>query len=526
MNHIHSIQPDASRITESLRDTGYVFNTAVADLIDNSISHGAATNVHVELKLDMMGKVRFSISDDGTGMGQLGLINALTYGSATKDNPKSLGKFGLGLKTASTAFARAIKLTSRTMQDGKARTLLLDLDFVGSEGWFVEELENEDPVDTDLILGGSGTVLRWEKIDRVLKDYQDPGGTAARNAIAKLEASLRSHLSMIFQRFLDETDKRAPNLTVHLNGSPIQAWNPFAWDADLALEKKIAVGTPDGKDAMLTLRVFILPRKTELQALRGAGADKEARLSNQYQGAYVYRHDRMIHGPDWLGMFTQEPHGSLCRAELSFDEKLDDAFQIDIKKSQIIMEPIIQETIERLLRGPRKEADRRYRQGGQSAINKMVDNQVHAASNAAIKDAEKSLNSSTLSSFDATKGQAVIKNKLGEVTVHYEERPGQDLYVEAVDELKYGVLFEPLWINQNPGVKINKSHPYYRKVYVPNLKQGVTVQSLDSLLWALAEAEMDFSEDSSKRLFEDLRIKISVTLERLVEDLPEPEIAD
>lgn len=525
MNQRHSIEPDAARITESLRDTGYVFNTAVADLVDNSIAANADI-VEIEFKLDPRGNVRFSILDNGTGMDQEGLVNALRYGSSQRGDPSSLGKFGLGLKTASTAFARAIKLTSKSKSEEVIRTFVLDLDFVGTEGWFAQELELPDLVDSERIAGNSGTVLRWDKVDKVIKKYQDPTGTAAKNAIAKLETSLRLHLAMIFQRFLDKGDSRARNVALSLNGVSVGPWNPFGWGAELVQEKIIKVETPDGQDAELGLRVFILPRKSELQAQMGPNAHELARLENPYQGVYVFRENRMIHGPDWLGMFMQEPHGTLCRAEMSFDYKLDDAFQIDIKKSQINLEPAIEEILKKLLAGPRREANARYREGNQNLINKKVDANAHAASNAAIQQVEKFVNSSTLSSVDLQKRQAVIKNKLGEVTVAYEERPDQNLYVEVVDELKYGVLYEPLWINKNPGVRISKSHPYYTKVYVPNLKQGVTVQALDSLLWALSTAEMENSEDATRRLFEDLRMKISSTLERLVEDLPEPEIAD
>ena len=525
MNQRHSIEPDAARITESLRDTGYVFNTAVADLVDNSIAANA-DKVEIELKLDPMGNVRFSILDNGTGMDQQGLVNALRYGSSRREDPSSLGKFGLGLKTASTAFARAIKITSKSKSEDAIRTFVLDLDFVGTEGWYAQELEAPDVVDAEKIVGASGTVLRWEKVDKVIKLYQEPTGTAAKNAISKLEQGLRLHLSMIFQRFLDAEGQHAQNVQVSLNGSNVEPWSPFAWGAELVLEKVIQVATPEGADADLNLRVFILPRKSELQALFGPNGADLARLENPYQGVYVFRENRMIHGPDWLGMYMQEPHGSLCRVELSFDYKLDDAFQIDIKKSQIILEPAIEEIVKKLLAGPRREADARYRKGNQSLINKKIDANVHAASNAAIQQVDKFVNSTTLSRVDREKGQAVIKNKLGEVTVAYEERPDQNIFVEALDELKYRVLYEPVWINQNVGVRINKSHPYYTKVYVPNLKQGVTVQALDSLLWALVAAEMENTEDSTRRLFEDLRMKISSTLERLVEDLPEPEIAD
>ena len=111
------VPPDVARVSEGLRDTGYEFNTAVADIIDNSISAGA-TIVDVRMATDFMNNVVVSVGDDGCGMDRDGLINAMKYGSKKRDDPSSLGKFGLGLKTASTAFCRRLAVISRNSQGG------------------------------------------------------------------------------------------------------------------------------------------------------------------------------------------------------------------------------------------------------------------------------------------------------------------------------------------------------------------------------------------------------------------------
>src|ERR1700688_3040888 len=101
------VNPDPARMIEGLRDTGYEFNTAIADIIDNSIAANAMI-VDITIKMDLRGNVRTSIADNGTGMDRTGLINAMKYGSPKRADPSSLGKFGLGLKTASTAFCRQL----------------------------------------------------------------------------------------------------------------------------------------------------------------------------------------------------------------------------------------------------------------------------------------------------------------------------------------------------------------------------------------------------------------------------------
>src|SRR5947209_597277 len=101
------LPPDPGRMIEGLRDTGYEFNTSVADIIDNSIA-ARASAVSVRIEMDYLGEIRVSVADNGTGMDRVELLNAMKYGSSRRDDPASLGKFGLGLKTASTAFCRRL----------------------------------------------------------------------------------------------------------------------------------------------------------------------------------------------------------------------------------------------------------------------------------------------------------------------------------------------------------------------------------------------------------------------------------
>lgn len=98
--------------------------------------------------------------------------------------------------------------------------------------------------------------------------------------------------------------------------------------------------------------------------------------------------------------------------------------------------------------------------------------------------------------------------------------------MQPVDSIDNGLLFAPIMISGNRGVQVNRSHPYYSKVYVPNLNRGVTIQGMDSLLWALAIAELTAYHDETTRHFEDLRYELSRILSRLVESPPDPEVSE
>lgn len=223
----YELQPDPERMIEGLRDTGYEFDTAVADILDNSIA-AKATKVDLLVEMDFRGNIRLSLADNGEGMNRDQLRNAMRYGARARPNPASLGKYGLGLKTASTAFCRSLTVVSRANGKDPVRSATWDLDHVRkAKKW--ELLESDSP-DEEAIehlekvaKDHSGTVVLWTKIDRLQKDYADPAGKHARNALEKKIESLRKHIAMVFQRFLDPKDKRAPDVAISINGQPVEA---------------------------------------------------------------------------------------------------------------------------------------------------------------------------------------------------------------------------------------------------------------------------------------------------------------
>lgn len=160
------LEPDPARVMEGLRDTGYDFNMAMADLVDNSIA-AHATVIKVYVNPLPNSDLKIYIADNGCGMTLEGLKNAMRYGSNRRAEASSLGKFGLGLKTASTAFCRSLSLLSRG-SDGLCNKVCWDLDEICKiNKWKLlqpdisdDELELLD----DVTNGGTGTLVIWEKL--------------------------------------------------------------------------------------------------------------------------------------------------------------------------------------------------------------------------------------------------------------------------------------------------------------------------------------------------------------------------
>jgi len=513
---------------EGLRDTGYSFETSVADLVDNAIAANATT-IDIRVQMDLLGRVRLSITDNGDGMDSKHLQEAMTYGSPRRPDPASLGKFGLGLKTASTAWCRRLSLISRPSGEVGPAMATWDLDYVTERGQWL--LQVSDEVDDEVVqcldqvaAEHSGTVVLWTKVDRLLRSYSNPAGGPARRALKSRCEDLQRHLAMTYQRFLDSKDRRARSLRIRVNGTPIHAWSPFQEGlSELVAEEVKEVETGGKHNAKFTVRAFILPRREEFPDDAQARA---AQLSPDMQGIYIYRENRLIHSADWLGMFRKEPHSNLLRVEFSFDHRLDSALHLDIRKSQIALDDaLIKWLREEFLTSPRRESQRRYRKGRTKDISSTAQKHGHQASNKTIATKENQVGGPQVTVNNPLTGDVTVTNKQGTFTlklpVSSAARPGQ-VHIQPADDVADGILFEPALIEMHKAVRINTLHPYYHKVYVPNLNDSVTIQGLDSLLWALGVAELSTTTDRTKELFGDMRFEVSRILRKLVEGLPEP----
>jgi hypothetical protein len=520
--------PDPQRMIEGLRDTGYEFNTAIADIVDNSIA-ATATVVDIKVDADVRGNILVSIADNGHGMDQGGLENAMRYGARVRPSAASLGKYGLGLKTASTAFARRLSVTSRNAADAPPTMITWDLDHVGKVGkWevLITDTPDVDALDhlEEVARNHSGTVVSWSRVDRLLKDYSKPDGKFARKALEKKVSDLREHLAMVYQRFLDHKDARSDNVTITLNEEQVLPWDPFlSGVSEVLAQQELKVETESGSQATFTVKAYVLPRREEFSDQKAAAA---AKLSSEMQGIYIYRENRLIHEADWLGMFQKEPHGTLLRVEFSFDHKLDEAFHLDIKKSQIILNEDIWKWLkEQFLPAPRRAADDRYREGKQKDIAKKAAGGAHDTSNTNIRAREAAAGAgANVSVVNAATGEVVIENAKGKLKlllpVQSAARPGE-VFIKPVPSLNDGLLFQPAIVDQHKAVLLNTSHPYYEKIYLPNLNRSVTVQGMDSLFWALAVAELSTIDQATINHFREMRFEVSKILRTLVESLPE-----
>lgn len=529
-------QPDASRLIFGLRDTGYSFNTAAADIIDNSIAANA-TEVNVSVELAEDGRKFVYFGDNGDGMDSKMLFDAMRYGAPARANLASLGKFGLGLKTASSSVCLKFEVISRRSAQAELAKLAWDLEHVEMQDqWEMlrEEITQDDRDLFQELCGEKGTLVIWSKCDRILsKEYDDPGGTREQAAIRRLGERLKDHIALIYYRFLDIADARERNISIFVNGEQVAPWNPFFPEkAEQVLspeQQKLEIELEDGSVETANMRAWILPNRRDLTKEE----QKKANITNRGQGFYIHREGRVIQQGGWLGVFgAVEPHTSLLRVDFDFNHKLDEAFKVDVKKSKILFDPALEEELKTRLQPTYREAGNRYRRKERAAaIERGID---HGSANKAIGNTP-STKKPSVESADPRAKTATLNNNRGasiklRVPVDVNVNP-ENIHVEAVDTIMSGDLWEPAMRSGSDagfvsGVRINKHHDFYLKIYQRAASSGYAVEGMDLLLWAFAVAEQNNTNEDLEPIFEDIRSEISSNLRKLLRDVPEPDEAE
>ncbi len=325
-----SAPPRASAMIEALRGLGYTAATALADIIDNSISAGAAS---VSLNFTWAGEAsHVSILDDGCGMDEHELDRAMRLGEKSPLDARAaddLGRFGLGLKTAS--FSQCRRLTVASIRGGRMNCLRWDLDVLASspgDGWHLLEgpAVGSERLLEPLIAAGKGTLVVWERLDRIVT----PGATE--QDFLDLIDGVERHLAMVFHRHLDGG---RPDLRLVLNGRPVAPWDPFLREHPATWSSPVERIRSAG--GLLEVQCHVLPHKDHLTGQQEQSAAGPHGWTAQ-QGFYVYRNRRLLLAGSWLGLgqgrsWTKEEAHRLARLRLDIPNSADADWKIDIRKS-------------------------------------------------------------------------------------------------------------------------------------------------------------------------------------------------
>lgn len=326
--------PFAPSLIESMRSLGYSFPTAIADLIDNSIS--AKAN-NIEIIAEPSDNPKLIILDDGCGMDDYELQEAMRYGSKnpletrTKDD---LGRFGLGLKSASLSQCRKLVVISK--KDGQVNGYSWDLDYVMEKrAWILKGFELSEiqqyPYIDKLIAMNTGTYILLNEFDRIKESTSDIQMT-----FNKSLDDMINHLALVFHRFL------ISELVMKVNGGKIQARDPF-----LTGHKSTQIKRENSfyiNNEKITLKPYILPHLSKLSQSDLDKVGGKERLKNE-QGFYVYRNKRLIIWATWFRLERKDELNKLARVMVDIPNSLDYMWNIDIKKSIATLPDIIKKNM-------------------------------------------------------------------------------------------------------------------------------------------------------------------------------------
>ncbi|MBI6202557.1 ATP-binding protein [Providencia rettgeri] len=337
--------PSAACLSASMRDLGYSLETSIADLIDNSISAGADT---IEIYCDIANEQPVvAIIDNGIGMEKKQLLIAMRHGARSPKQsrtPQDLGRFGLGLKTASFSQCRSLTVVSK--RDGNTCGAEWDLDSIDAvDDWVLSILDDTDIQILPYLerLGSRGTAVIWRQLDRLMEDEE---GDNRQEIVNDKLATVSRHLSLVFHRFISGEIKGYPRITLSLNGHIISGFDPFCKKnpaTQILPEEIVRIGTDE-----VRIQPYVLPHHSRLSISEYTYyQDRSNFISNQ--GIYIYRNGRLMVWGDWFRLTSKSEATKLARVQIDFPNSLDEAWTIDIKKSRAYPPLVIRERLRQII---------------------------------------------------------------------------------------------------------------------------------------------------------------------------------
>jgi anti-sigma regulatory factor (Ser/Thr protein kinase) len=513
------VPPNPSGLTRGLARLPYKFEEAVSELIDNSITAGAS-KIEIEIDMQIGGTVYIHVLDNGTGISRENLPSAIQYGSNLRKPGPSLSVYGFGMKSASQSFTSNFALVSRVKDDQIASMITFDQELIESNNQMLHPIEAA-PKKYEKLLdrispNSSATLLVVEDANHFFpSDMNNLDENKNKKFVEKRIKSTIGHLRKTYQRFIDPNDNRAANVVISVNDEEIIPWDPFCARENLEPQKEISrvLRTVKGSTGTLTLRGFILPPKEDFSSEESY---READIGPNTHGFYVYRENRLISDAEYFELVRRDTHMSSLRIEMSYEASIDDLFKPSLNKTKAFLgdlEDDILEFLQPLLR----EADAQSR-GRRRVVNTSG---IHDPSQRKIKSIEGRIEQVQVEPIDSN--NAMVSSHFGkvELPISSVQMEGEQIFVDAVEQLLDGILWDMKLINGKQAVQLNKGHEFYQRVYLSTRNSNVAA-AMDMLFWALAITEAKCTIPEYRKQFRQFRYEVSKALRELAEALPEP----
>ena len=371
-----SVPPSPERLIDSLTQIGYSFQTAIADLVDNSIQ-ADASEVYIDMcSVHEVSEPYVVICDNGRGMNKKSLVEAMRFGSKEKYSHRNLGKFGLGLKTASLSQCRVLTVISKPRIDLESKSRLnickWDMNYVyGNNKWDVlnpkeNELEDHERYVLEKYrddIEKGGTLIIWSDMKEFHPDLYEENKNKRESFIVHLIDGLKSHLGLTFHRFLEGSVSNKKRLKISFDDQEIESINPFC--------KKEKVQQPDkkiyhfdygkeGNKSKVTFSPYILPREDQFSSPESYKKASSLGTWLSCQGFYFYRNNRLLKYGDWSSCAKKDKKNILLRVAVDFNEKMDVPFEINISKEKATIPKKYKSEISKILKDWLEQSRKRH----------------------------------------------------------------------------------------------------------------------------------------------------------------------
>ena len=506
----HSSSPNPGKLVESLRYLGYDNYHALPDIVDNSIDAGAK-NVKVIVR-SHHNEPEIVIADDGVGMDEEILDQAIRLGSLVeKDSASDLGRFGMGLCTASLSICRQTIVLTKT-QGGNLLKAINDVDEVKRLNSFLSVFEKADEEDKELfgaVLGEapSGTIVILRKCDNLQN----------RN-LSVFSKTLAKHMARIFRYFI------TAGVSISVNEAKLESIDPLEWENlrterfdDGQVEIKI---NDDGTTIadMIRVKLAILPESTE-----GTAAISQNLKS---QGFYILRNNREIVDAHTLDLFSKHNDFNRFRGEIHFTGTLDKFMGVNFTKRDIALHQSLFDQLSQYLTGQLKTIRSRVRKAQQAETPQDVA-EVHKSVEHEIQRKSKLLMTPKAPKEKREPGERKrngSKEKPEETSQVREPREKQqqggfaaNCRFETASMGESGAIYEAQQQGRTVIVRWNSDHPFYKRFVLENVQDKKIVAASDFLIYSLACAElMWFTSDETTELIHNLKTLMSANMRTLL----------
>lgn len=499
--------PNASRLIESLRHLGYGNYEAIADIVDNSIDAEAPT---ISIKVQQRsGQPVITISDDGEGMSETTLDQAMRLGSLTaRDLNSDLGKFGMGLVTASLSLARQCHVITRTGEGTFSSAW--DVDEIIARNKFVKHLDKATDVECEQLKAEigeakSGTLVTLSKCDNL----------GNRN-LSSFASNLRHHLGRVHRYFI------AAGRVITVNGDKVPAIDPLQLDDEntetvIDEEFQITFGKDGSKETEnVRARIVLVP---EVPA-----TDLDVGKSLKAQGFYVMRNQREVMNAVALNFFTKHNDFNRMRGELFFPASLDALVGIEFTKRQVDLEQSLYDQLAAVLVPTcrtikRREATKKRAQTSEAQV------QLHNQAAKVIAEKDKLLIKPKAVIEKRSPVRASAARNGGEESATRERRNfsrTQEIEARLNCEIREekmgpnGQIYECDMEGRKLILRYNIEHPFYQRFVVDNLSDARAVTAADFLIYSMASAELKMMGDGEFEAVNNFKAVLSANLRTLL----------